>query len=53
VGSGLDQNRAFGGVGIRVSSKARVEIGYMNQFLHGPLQNRMNHVLSGVVNIVF
>jgi Protein of unknown function (DUF2490) len=52
--SGLDQNRAFGGVGITVNPATRVEVGYMNQYidsLSGP--NRSHHVLSGVLNIAF
>jgi hypothetical protein len=53
VQSGFDQNRGFAGVGIRVSPKARVEIGYMNQFINGAQQDRMNHVLSVILNMAF
>jgi uncharacterized protein DUF2490 len=51
--SGLDQNRGFVGVGITLSPKARVEMGYMNQFINGVAQDRMNHVLSGVVTLSY
>jgi hypothetical protein len=44
---GFDQNRAFGGISRTLNEKIRLEVGYLNQFLHsvtGP--NRLNHVLS-------
>lgn len=50
---GLDQNRMFAGVGISVNPRARIEIGYMNQFMHGATRDRMNHILSGVVSLSF
>ena len=50
---GLDQNRVFAGVGLNVSPKARIEVGYMNQFSHSTGLNRMNHILSTVVSLSF
>jgi len=50
---GLDQNRAFGGIGIKLNSKVRLDVGYLNQFVHSEPANRMNHVLSGVLNLSF
>jgi hypothetical protein len=43
--SGFDQSRNFAGVGFSVSKTARLELGYMNQFINraGP-DDRMNHV---------
>ena len=52
--SGLDQNRVFGGLGVALNPAARVEVGYMNQYLNsfsGP--DRSHHILSGVLNITF
>lgn len=44
---GLDQNRAFGGLGIRLNETASGEIGYMNQFVNRHLRNgASNHTLS-------
>lgn len=51
---GADQNRLFGGIGIGLNPAARVEVGYMNQFIYtlsGP--NRSHHILSGVLNVTF
>lgn len=52
--TGLDQNRAFFGVGFRRSSQApvRTEVGYLNQFVNdqGGIDG-MNHILS--VNFYF
>lgn len=52
--SGLDQNRAFIGVGFKHTpeSRTRTEVGYLNQFINrqGAVDG-MNHILS--VNIFF
>ena len=51
---GFDQNRVFGGIGVTINPSARVEAGYMNQFINplsGP--NRSHHILSGVLNLTF
>jgi Protein of unknown function (DUF2490) len=50
---GFDQNRAFGGIGIKLNSKLRIDVGYLNQFVHSLPLNRMNHALSGIVNLAF
>ena len=44
---GIDQNRIFGGLGLAVNPKVRIEGGYLNQFSpgHGKAA-KMNHVLS-------
>ena len=45
---GVDQNRAFAGLGVAVGSGGRVEVGYLNQFSpgHRGAADRMNHILS-------
>lgn len=51
---GFDQNRGFAGLGYTFSEQARVEIGYMNQFIlsravsrqEQKFDRRMNHILS-------
>jgi len=44
---GIDQNRIFGGLGVRLGEHARTEIGYMNQHVRRPGQpNPSNHILS-------
>ena len=55
--SGFDQNRVFGGIGVALNPRARIEVGYMNQFINS-LSNtgstdRMHHILSGVLNLTF
>jgi hypothetical protein len=52
---GVEQMRTFGGVGFRVSASARVEAGYLNQFIRGPgiAPDRMNHVLSTSLQLAF
>ena len=51
---GVDQNRAFGGLGFAFTPAARVEAGYLNQFSpgHGG-RSRMNHVLSTSATFAF
>lgn len=52
--TGLDQNRAFFGVGFRRSTQAsvRTEVGYLNQFVNNQGgHDGMNHILS--VNFYF
>lgn len=43
---GLDQWRTFGGVGYPVASRARLELGYLNQRIIRSGDDRVNHVLS-------
>jgi hypothetical protein len=44
---GFDQNRAFGGISRTVTQKLRIEVGYLNQFLHSVIgPDRLNHILS-------
>jgi hypothetical protein len=51
---GIDQNRAFAGIGSAWSPKVRAEIGYLNQFLPGHgAANRMNHVVSTTMTLSF
>jgi hypothetical protein len=47
---GVDQNRAFAGLGRTLSRQARIEVGYLNQFVVGGDPNRVNHVLFCGVN---
>jgi hypothetical protein len=52
---GIDQNRFFGGVGLTVAPRARLEAGYLNQAIRGgraPV-NRQNHVVLGFVNVTY
>lgn len=45
--SGIDQNRVFAGIGLTTSPQARVEVGYMNQYVDRAARaNARNHVLS-------
>ena len=44
--SGFDQNRAFAGIAWQATSNARLEVGYINQYVRGNTSDRMNHVLS-------
>jgi len=54
TGRGFDQNRVFGGIGLGLDSHARIEIGYMNQFINGHGgPDRMHHILSGVLTLTF
>jgi len=41
----------FAGMGFKVNSMLRLDLGYMNQFVHPVGTDRMNHVLSGVINL--
>jgi hypothetical protein len=51
---GVDQNRAYAGVGDALNKRFRVEVGYLNQFIPGHLlPDRMNHVLSGTLQISY
>lgn len=44
--SGFDQNRLFAGIAWRMTPDARLEFGYLNQYVRGRVQDSMNHVLS-------
>ena len=52
---GIDQNRAFAGVGTVWSPRVRTEIGYLNQYLPGHLGavDRMNHIVATTVTVAF
>ena len=43
---GFDQNRLFAGIAWTATPDARLEFGYLNQYVRGRAQDRMNHVLS-------
>jgi hypothetical protein len=44
---GLDQNRAFAGIGYNFDEHVKTEIGYMNQYIHKTnAPDRMDHILS-------
>jgi hypothetical protein len=50
---GLDQNRAFAGIG-RAFTRTRLEVGYLNQYIRAVTPpNRRNHFLFGGVNVAF
>ena len=42
----LDQNRAYLGFGQRLSAKADIEIGYLNQQVNGRSRDTQNHVIQ-------
>jgi hypothetical protein len=46
--AGLRQNRAFAGIGWFIDGprKTAVEVGYLNQWVDRPGEDRMNHILS-------
>ena len=44
IDKGLDQNRAFVGMGYNFGPQLRVEAGYMNQFLNRQPDNKLNHI---------
>jgi hypothetical protein len=44
--TGFDQNRLFAGFAWQATPKARLEVGYLNQYVRRDAQDRMNHVLS-------
>jgi hypothetical protein len=52
--SGFDQLRNFAGVGFSVAPQARIEAGYMNQYIDraGP-DDRMNHIASANLLVRF
>ena len=51
---GFDQNRAFAGIGRPLGGLARLEIGYLNQYLRSrTAPNHLNHVLSAIVTLAF
>lgn len=51
---GVDQNRAFVGLGWRWSEILRTETGYMNHYIRRPgRENRMNHVWMINVSLAF
>lgn len=44
---GLDQNRAFAGLGYAFDQHVKAEIGYMNQYIDRPIDpDRMSHILG-------
>ena len=51
---GLDQNRLFGGVGIKLTANAKTEIGYMHQWVKRDRRaDAHNHILSLTVLLRF
>lgn len=52
---GIDQNRAFAGIGVTLGRAGRIELGYLNQFSpgHRGAADRMNHILSTNLSIAF
>ncbi len=50
--AGLDQNRAFIGMGYALSKVVKTEVGYLNQYIDRPTNpNRMSHALA--INLLF
>lgn len=49
---GFDQNRVFVGIAFMFQPRARLEVGYQNQFVYSKLgAHRRNHILSGVLTL--
>ncbi len=51
--SGFDQNRLFLGGAYKINSHAKIEAGYLNQYVNGRTVDRMNHVLSTTLELTF
>lgn len=51
--SGFDQNRLFLGGAYKLNPTAKIEMGYLNQYVNGARFDRMNHVLSTAVEFNF
>lgn len=45
TGTKFDRNRLYGGLGYRLSSKLRLELGYMNQFLNNANRDQVNVIM--------
>jgi hypothetical protein len=50
---GFDQNRAFAGINWALNDNMNLEIGYLNQYIIDQIQDRMNHVFSAILFVVF
>lgn len=51
---GMDQNRVFAGLSRSLPTTARVEAGYLNQFIKGHgSPNRMNHILLATLALTY
>ncbi len=50
---GIDQNRAFAGLNFALNDNMNLEIGYLNQYIITQRIDRMNHVLSATLFVVF
>jgi hypothetical protein len=48
---GIDQNRAFIGLGYKVNSHANIEFGYLNQAVNIRTIDKENHVLSTTISL--
>jgi len=42
----FDQNRIYGAVGYRVNSKLDLEVGYMNQYINGIMNDVSNNIIQ-------
>lgn len=51
--SGFDQNRLFMGAGYVFNPTAKLEAGYLNQYVNSNPIDKMNHVLSSTVSFSF
>lgn len=50
---GFDQNRAFAGVSWSATPQFKVEMGYLNQYVNGKVNDSMNHILATTFNYAF
>ncbi len=53
VRGGFDQNRLFLGAGYVFNPHAKMEAGYLNQYVNSTPIDKMNHVLSGTLAFTF
>ena len=51
--AGTDQNRLFLGASWTVNPTAKLEMGYINQYVNSQQLDRMNHILSTTLGFTF
>lgn len=51
--TGFDRLRSFAGVSLPLSKTMRIEPGYMNEYVSGRIDDRVNHIASVTVNLNF
>lgn len=51
--TGFDRLRSFAGVSVPISRTMRIEPGYMNEYINGRPNDRVNHIASLTMNLNF